>query len=333
MQFDQLKRRELIALLGGAAAWPKAVRAQQTERVRRIGVLTSLATDDPEDQARLSAFTQGLHKFGWIVGDSVRIDVRFGAGDTERISKFASELVSLKPDLILAYASPSVVPLLRATRTIPIVFANVIDPVGAGFVASLARPGGNATGFSLFEYGISVKWLELLKQIAPGVTRVAVLRDASSPTGIGLWAVMQASASSFAIDLSPIDTSDPGVIESNVRTFRDHGHGGLAVVPGTGSINHRKLIFALAFQYRLPSIYPLRFFAAEEGLISYGPNSIDQSRQAADYVNRILRGEKPANLPVQNPTKYELIINLKTAKALDLTVPPSLLARADEVIE
>jgi len=329
-----MRRREFILALGGAAAvLPLAARAQQGERVRRIGVLMNLAADDPESQARLTAFVQSLQQLGWTDGRNVRIDYRFGAGDNNRIRKYVAELVALAPDVILANASPSVAPLLQATRNLPIVFCAVIDPVGAGFVVNLARPGGNATGFTLHEFSLSAKWLELLKEIAPGVTRVAVLRDTASPTGIGQLAALQSVASSFRVELSPLGVHDSDEIERGLTTFARGSQGSLIVTPSTSAIGHRKLIITLAAQHRLPAVYFNRFFIPGGGLISYGADIIDQFRRAAGYVDRILKGEKPADLPVQAPTKYELVINLKTAKALGLDVPPSMLARADAVIE
>jgi putative ABC transport system substrate-binding protein len=327
-------RREFISLLGGAAAaWPLAARAQQTGPVRRIGVLMSLAADDPEMKARLAAFLQGLQELGWTDGRNVRIDTRSTAGDAERIRRYAAELVALAPDVILAAGGQVVGGLLQATRTVPIVFTQTPDPVGAGFVASLARPGGNATGFTQFEYGISGKWLELLKEIAPRVTRAAVLRDPTIPEGIGQFAIIQAVAPSFGVELRTVDVRDAGEIERAVAAFALGSNGGL-IVPASGMANvHRELIITLAARHRLPAVYPFRFYVTGGGLISYGPDSIDPHRRAAGYVDRILKGEKPADLPVQSPTKYELVLNLKTAKALGLDVPPTLLARADEVFE
>ena len=330
-----MRRREFIAALGGAAAcsvsWPLAARAQ--ERVRRIGVLMSLAADDPEMKARLAAFMQGLQHLGWIDGRNVRIDTRTTAGDAERIRSYAAELVALAPDVILAAGGQVVGGLLRATRTVPVVFTQTPDPVGAGFVASLARPGGNATGFTQFEYGISAKWLELLKEIAPNMTRAAVLRDPTIPEGIGQFAIIQAVAPSLGVELRPVDVRDAGEIERAIAAFATSANGGL-IVPASGLANvHRELIIALATRHRLPAVYPFRFYVTGGGLISYGPDSIDPHRRAASYVDRILRGEKPADLPVQAPTKFEMVLDLKTAKALGLKVPQSVLARADEVIE
>ena len=330
-----MQRREFITLLGGAAvAWPLAARAQQADRMRRVGVLWNRAADDPEGQARLAAFLQGLQELGWTDGRNMRIDYRWAAGDADRFRTYAAELVALAPDVILASASQSVAALLQTTRTVPIVFANVIDPVGAGFVARLARPGGNATGFTLFEYSLSGKWLELFKEIAPNLTRIAILRDTATSAGIGQFAVIQAMAPpSFGVELSPIDVRDAGEIERDVAAFARESNGGLIVTASSGAIVHRELIIMLAARHRLPAVYPFRYFVTSGGLISYGPDSTDQYRRAAGYVDRILKGEKAADLPVQAPTKYELAINLKTAKALGLTVPPSLLARADQVIE
>jgi putative ABC transport system substrate-binding protein len=329
-----VKRREFLALIGGAAAaWPLAARGQQGERVRRIGVLMSLAADDPESQARHAAFLQGLQEWGWTAGRNVQIDYRFAAGDAERIRKSAAELVALAPDVILATGSPVTAALLQATRTVPIVFAQVPDPVASGFVASLAQPGGNATGFTIYEYGTSAKWLELLKEIAPQVTRAAVLRDPAIASGIGQLAAIQGVAPALGVELRPVGVRDAAEIERAVTAFARDPNGGLIVLASPLSIVQRDLIIALVARYRLPAVYSLRFFIASGGLISYGPDSIEPYRRAASYVDRILKGEKPADLPVQAPTKYELVINLKTAKALGLDVPASLLATADEVIE
>ena len=329
-----MNRRALISLLGGAAAtWPFAARAQQADRTRRIGVLMNLAADDPESPVRLAAFLQGLQELGWTVGRNVRIDYRWGGADTDRIRTDAAELVALAPDVILAHGSVIVRRLQQATRTVPIVFVNATDPVGGGLAASLARPGGNATGFTMFEYSISAKWLELLKQIAPRVTQAAVLRDVTNPTGIGQFGAIQSVAPSFGVELSPIDLRDAGEIERAITAFARSSNGGLIVTANTLAGVHRKLIITLAARHRLPAVYPYRFAVTGGGLISYGPDQVDQYRRAAGYVDRIPRGEKPADLPVQAPTKYELVINLKTAKALGLEVPPTVLARADEVIE
>jgi len=329
-----MKRREFIALLGGAAAaWPLAARAQQRERMRRIGVLMNLTPDDAEGQARLAAFLQGLQEAGWAVGRNVRVDLRWGAGDADNFRKQAAELVALAPDVVLASGIPAATPLLQATRTVPIVFAQVVDPVGAGLVASLARPGGNATGFTSPEYGFAGKWIELIKEIAPGVTRIAVLRDAGSSSGIGYMGAVRLAASSFGMELTPIGINDTGEIERGVTAFARASNGGLIVTGNTLTMVHRELIITLAARHRLPAVYALPLFASNGGLISYGPDSIDPYRRASGYVDRILKGEKPADLPVQQPTKFELIINLKTAKALGLEVPATVLARADEVIE
>jgi ABC-type uncharacterized transport system substrate-binding protein len=327
-------RRQFITLLGGAAAgWPLAARAQQGERVRRIGVLMGTTESDPVTQARLAAFLDGLQQLGWTDGRNVRIEIRWPAGSADRFRTYATELVGLAPDVILASASASVAALQQASRSAPIVFANVIDPVGAGFVASLAQPGGNATGFTSFEYGISGKWLELLKEIAPHMTRVAVLRDPALAAGIGQFAAIQSNASSSAVELSTIDTRDVGEIERALVVFARKPNGGLIVTASASALIHRHQIIALATRLRLPNVYPFRYYPSNGGLASYGPDAIDSFRRAASYVDRVLKGERPADLPVQAPTKYELVINLKTAKALGLDVPPTLLARADEVIE
>jgi putative ABC transport system substrate-binding protein len=329
-----MKRREFIRLLGGAAAtWPLAARAQQPERMRRIGVLLSTAADDPESSARTASFLKGLLQLGWIEGRNLRIDIRWAAGDAELYRKYAAELVALAPDVILASSSPTVAALQAATRTVPIVFAHAVDPVGAGFVDSLARPGGNATGFVLFEYGISAKWLELLKEIAPALKRVAVLRDSTTAAGMGQFGAIQSVAPSFGMEVNPASLRDPGEIERGITAFAASPNGGLIITAAPLGTLYRELIIALAARHKLPAIYSSRFFAADGGLVYYGPDLTDQYRRAAGYVDRILKGEKPANLAVQAPTKYELAINLKTARALGITVPPSVLARADEVIE
>jgi putative ABC transport system substrate-binding protein len=331
-----VKRREFITLLGGAAAWPLAARAQQPGVMRRIGVLSALAADNPEAQGRIAAFLQRLQQLGWTDGRNVRIDYRLGATgpvDAERIRRDAAELIALAPDVIMANGTSAVGPLLEATRSVPIVFVQVSDPVGAGYVASLARPGGNATGFTLFEYGMSGKWLELLKQIAPGVTRAVVLRDPTQPTGIAQLAAMHSVAPSLGIELSPVGVRDPDEIERGVMAFVRGSHSGLILTAGVRGITHRDLIVALAARHRLPAVFPYRFFVTGGGLMSYGSDSNDQYRRAAAYVDRILKGEKPADLPVQQPTKFDLVINLKTAKTLGLEVPATVLARADEVIE
>jgi putative ABC transport system substrate-binding protein len=330
-----MRRREFITLIRGAAAagtWPLVSRAQQPDEVRRIGVLQVLAENDPESVARHAAFEQTLQALGWTKNRNVRIDYRWAAGESDRVNKYAVELVALKPDVILTSGSITVAPLLRATRTVPIVFVQVVDPVGGGIVESLARPGGNATGFTQFDYSLSGKWLELLKEIAPHVTRVAVIRDPTRGPGIGQFAVIQAVAPSLGIELRPINALDTEEIERAVAAFAGSSNGGLIVTSG-GTGFHRDLILPLAARHKLPAVYPFRYYVTEGGLVSYGPDTIDQFRRAAAYVDRILKGEKPADLPVQTPTKYEMVINLKTAKALGLTVPQSLLARADEVIE
>jgi ABC-type uncharacterized transport system substrate-binding protein len=328
-----VRRREFITLLGGAAGWPLAARAQQADSLRRIGALMNLTADDPESRARIAAFVQGLQQLGWTDGRNLRIDVRWAGADADRFRTYAAELVALAPAVILAATTPGVTAAQQATRTVPIVFVSVADPVGAGFVSTLARPGGNTTGFALYEYGVSAKWLELLKQIAPGVTRVAVIRDPALVSGIGQFAAIQAVAPSFGVELSPVDARDAGEIERAIATFARSANGGLIVTASPAQVIGRKLIIAQAEKHRLPAVYSFRFNVTDGGLISYGPDSIDPYRRAATYVDRILNGEKPADLPVQTPTKYELVINLKTARTLGLDVPPSLLARADEVIE
>ena len=330
-----MQRREFITLIGGAAAaWPLAARAQQPERMRRIGVLSGgPATDDPDNQARWVTLTQALQQLGWIEGRNLQIDYRLSEGNTDRARKFAAELVALNPDVIVASGTTAVGPLLQVTRTVPIVFVNASDPVGAGLVESLARPGGNATGFAQLEYNLSAKWLELLKQIAPSVTRAAVLRDPAITAGIGQFAVIQSVAPSVGIDVSPIDVRNADEIERAVTAFARTANGGLIVTSSGSSTVHRKLIISLAARHKLPAVYYRRLYVTDGGLISYGLDFIDQYRRAAGYVDRILKGEKPADLPVQTPTKYELVVNLKTAKALGLTIPTSVLARADEVIE
>ena len=329
----QLKRREFITLLGGAvAAWPLAARAQQPERMRRIGVLAPTAPDDAEAQTRFAALRQGLQRFGWIEGRNLQIDARWGAGDAGAVGSAATELAALAPDVIVASGSAAAA-ILQATRTVPIVFVSVPDPVGSGFVESLAQPGGNATGFIMFEYGLSAKWLELLKEIAPSVTRAAVLRDPAIVAGIGQFAVIQSAAPSVGVDVSAINMRDGAEIERAVTAFARRPNGGLILTASALAAIHRDLVVSLAARYKLPAVYITRYFVAGGGLVSYGPDFVDQYRRAAEYVDRILKGEKPADLPVQAPTKYELVINLKTAKALGLDVPPTLLARADEVIE
>ena len=328
-----MRRREFITLLGGAAvAWPLTARAQQPERMRRIGVLAPTAPDDAEAQTRFAALRQGLQRFGWIEGRNLQIDARWGAGDAGAIGSAATELAALAPDVIVASGSAAAA-ILQATRTVPIVFVSVPDPVGSGFVESLAQPGGNATGFIMFEYGLSAKWLELLKEIAPSVTRAAVLRDPAIVAGIGQFAVIQSAAPSVGVDVSAINMHDGAEIERAVTAFARRPNGGLILTASALAAIHRDLVVSLAARYKLPAVYITRYFVAGGGLVSYGPDFVDQYRRAAEYVDRILKGEKPADLPVQAPTKYELVINLKTAKALGLEVPTSLLARADEVIE
>jgi len=330
---SHIERRKFLATLGGAAAWPLASRAQQPERMRRLGVLSALLEDDPESVARRAVFEQALQALGWTAGRNLRIDYRWTGNDRAVIQKFATELVALAPDVILTSGNFIMAPMLQAARTIPIVFTQVIDPVGSGFVESMARPGGNVTGFTQFEYSLAGKWLELLKEIAPRVTRVAVLRDPTRGPGIGQFAVIQAMAPTHAVELTPIDAVDPAESQARrIAAFAISPNGGVIVTVG-GTANYRDVVIAAAAKNRLPAIYPRRYFAADGGLISYGPDTIEQYRRAAGYVDRILKGEKPSDLPVQAPTKYELVINLKTAKAVGLEVPPTLLARADEVIE
>jgi putative tryptophan/tyrosine transport system substrate-binding protein len=330
--FD-IRRREFITLLGGAAAaWPLAARAQR-EKMRRVGVLLNLAPDDPESQRRLTALVQGLQQLGWTDGRNVRIEARWGAGDAERLRKNAAEFVALAPDVIVAEGSASLGPLLQITRAIPVVFTIVPDPVGAGIVETLARPGGNATGFSQFEYGLSGKWLELLKEIAPGITRAAVIRESGLTAGVAQFAALQAVAPSLGVELVPLNVRDASQIERSVAAFGRSATDGMIVTSSPLAAVHRKLIVALAARHRLPAVYANQYMVAAGGLVSYGPDFVDQYRHAAGYVDRILNGEKPADLPVQAPTKYELVINLKTAKALGIEMPPTLLARADEVIE
>jgi putative ABC transport system substrate-binding protein len=328
-----VKRREFITLLGGTAAWPMGARAQPGERMRRIGVLINFASDDAEGQARLTAFREGLRQSGWTEGGNVRIDTRWAAGDSDRNRQSVAELLALAPEVILAISSAALASLLQATRTVPIVFTTVADPVGAGYVDSLGRPGGNATGFVLWEYSIAAKWLELLKEIAPQVTRAVVFRQSAIAAGPGQFGVIQAAAPSLRVDLRVADVRHALEIERAVTTFAQGSNGGLIVTGSPGALSHRTLIVALAARHRLPAVYSARIFPADGGLISYGPDPFDQFRRAAGYVDRILKGEKPADLPVQAPTKYELVINLKTARALGLTVPDALLARADEVME
>jgi len=330
---SDMRRRDVIALLGGsAAAWPLGARAQQPDRMRHIGVLSGLA-DDPEGQARVAAFRQELQRLGWTDGRNMRLDIRWGGGDAEFLRKLAAELVALAPDVLFSTGTASTGPLLQATRAVPIVFASVIDPVGAGFVESLARPGGNATGFLQFEYSLSGKWLELLREIAPGVKRAAVLRDHNLTAGIGQFAALQAVAPSGVVDFTTVNLLDHAEIERAVAAFTRYPDGGLIVTASALSIVHRDLIIMLAARHKLPAVYWDRLFVSSGGLVSYGADQIDHCRRAAGYVDFLLKGEKPADLPVQAPTKYELAINMKTAKALGLNVPATVLARADEVIE
>ncbi|MGA7532923.1 MAG: ABC transporter substrate-binding protein [Pseudolabrys sp.] len=330
-----MRRREFIKVIGGsAAAWPLIARAQQSEPMRRIGMLMNRAADSAEGQARVAAFTQSLHQLGWTDGRDVRIDIRWGEDKIDLERKYAAELIALGPEIVFASGTLSVIALQGTSRTLPIVFVGVTDPVGASLVDSLARPGGNATGFMIYEYSFGGKRLELLKQIAPGVTHVAVLRDPSNPAGGAEFAAIQALAQSLKLDVSPVDTRrDAGEIERAITTFARTANGGLIVTPNASVSVHRDLIVALAARHRLPAVYPFRYHADGGGLVSYGLDVVDQCRRAAGYVDRILKGEKPADLPVQAPTKYEMVINLKTAKALGLTLSESLIARADEVIE
>ena len=329
-----MKRREFISLLGGAAvAWPLTARAQQSERMRRIGVLEPLAVDDPEALARVTAFAQGLQQLGWTANRNVRIDYRWGAGDADRIRQQAAELATLAPDAILTVGASTTAPMLRATRTVPVVFVAVVDPVGAGYVDSLARPGGNVTGFTNFEFSMGAKWLELLKEIAPSVTRVAVIRDPDLSIGAGQFSAVQTAAPSLGIEARPVNVRDPDEIERVIAAFARSGNGGL-IVTGSGLAGiHRHVLVSLAARHNLPAVYFERYFVTAGGLSSYGTSVVEQHRTAAGYVDRVLKGEKPADLPVQAATRYELVINLKTAKTLGLTVPPSLIARADEAIE
>src|SRR5215472_12051531 len=319
-----MQRRQFITFFGSAVAtWPLVARAQKREQIARIGVLMSAAAEDPEGQSRFAAFRQALKKLGWTEGQNVRIDVRWAAAEAALERKFATELVSLTPDVILATASPTVAALQNVTRTVPTVFAHAVDPVGAGFVDSLARPGGNATGFVLFEYGMGVKWLELLKEIAPNVTRVAVLRDPAIVSGTGQFGAIQSVAPSLGVELTPVNVRDPGEIERAISAFARSSNGGLIVTVSPLALVHRDLIVALAARHKLCAVYGLRPYVTAGGLIFYGPDIVDQYRRAAGYIDRILKGEKPADLPVQAPTKFETVINIKTAKALGLTVPPS----------
>jgi putative ABC transport system substrate-binding protein len=331
-----MRRRDVIAALGGAAAavsWPLPARAQRVDQMRRIGVLMLTGADDPDGKARLAAFVRSLQQLGWTDGGNVRIDVRWGASSPELYRRYVTELLAAQPDVVLGTDSPIVATLQQASRDVPIVFVNITDPIGGGFVASLSHPGSNATGFTLFEYGTSAKWLELLKTVAPRVTRVAVLRDVSNTSTIGQLGAIQSAAPSFGVELSAINLREAGDIEHDIMAFAQKPNGGMIALATPSALVHRKLIIALAERHRLPAIYSYRLFVVDGGLISYGPDRIDQFRLAAGYVDRILKGEKPADLPVQNPTRYELSINRKTASALGLTVPDMLLATADEVIE
>lgn len=329
-----VRRRKFIRMIGGAAAsWPLAGRAQLGPRTRRLGVLLPAASDDQEYQARVGALLQGLAVVGWTIGGNIQVDTRWAGGDSDRLRKYAEELVALAPDVIVASSSVAVAALQQATRTLPIVFVAVVDPVGAGFVQSLAHPGASTTGFTNFEYGLSGKWLELFKEIAPAATRAAILRDPASPAEIGMFNALQAAALSSGVELSPVGMRDAGEITRAIKNFASESNGGLIVLGSALANVHRELIIRLTSQHQLLAVYPDRVFVSSGGLISYGPNRIDQFRRAASYVDRILRGEKPSDLPVQAPTTYELVINMKTARALGLEIPATLLARADEVIE
>jgi len=328
-----MKRREFIRLLGGAATWPIAVRAQQAGQARLIGAATSLAADDPEGKARLAAFRQGLQDLDWVEGRNLRIEYRYGDGTPERVRKNATELVALAPDVTLVTGGPSLEPMLHLTQSLPIVFVQVADPVGAGLVDSLSHPGGNTTGFTALDFDATGKWLELLKEIAPNVTRVALLRDPTTTAGLGQWGASQAVASALKLELRPVNVSDVAEIEHKIDVFARDANGGMVVTESGPSIVHRDVIIELAARYRLPAVYPLRAFVVAGGLVSYGNNTIDPYRRAAGYVDRILKGEKPGDIPVQTPTKFETVVNLKTAKMMGVTIPQTVLARADEVIE
>ena len=331
---EEMRRREFIRLVSGtAAAWPFMVHAQQGDRIRRIGVLLGTRAEDPHTKERSAAFEQTLQQLGWTQGHNVRIDYRIAGGDAATSRKQAEELVALAPDVILCTGGFSTASVLQATRTVPVVFTIAPDPVGSGFVDSLSQPGGDATGFMQFEYGLSGKWLELLKEIAPSLTRAIVLWDPAIPAGIGQFAIIQSVATSAGVDIRPVNSRDAGEIERAITAFARAPNGGLVVTQSVFALIHRDLIIELAARHKLPAVYHERVFVTAGGLVSYGANFIDQYRLAAGYVDRVLKGEKPADMPVQAPTKYELVINLKTAKALGLSVPPSLLARADEVIE
>jgi putative tryptophan/tyrosine transport system substrate-binding protein len=333
MPLDRLKRREFVTLIGGVAAWPFVVNAQEADRKRRIGVLLNFRMDDAEGHARVTAFQQALQELGWIAGDNLRTDIRWAGDDAELYRRYAQELVALAPDVILAGSSPSVAALQRATSSVPIVFAFVVDPVGAGFITSLAHPGGNITGFTAFEYSISGKWLELLKKIVPNLIRVAVLRDPAVAAGIGQFAAIESTVSSSAIELSSIDTRDANEMVRALNKFAGEPNGGVIETASVSGTTHRETIISTVMRQRLPAVYPFRYYVVAGGLASYGPDPIDQFKRAAKYVDRILKGAKPSELPVQTPTKYELVINLKTAKALGLEIPSPLLTTADEVIE
>jgi putative tryptophan/tyrosine transport system substrate-binding protein len=328
-----MKRRTFITLLGGATAWPLAARAQQPERMRRIGVLQYINESDPELQRRVAVFVQGLQKLGWREGANLVIDYRYRADDSERMRLDAAELVGLKPDVIWTSGGLGLLSLKRASHSIPIVFTTVYDPVGSGYVASLARPGGNITGFTLGEFSLGGKMLEVLKEVVPQVSRVAVILNLEQPPHVAMWRAVEAMAQSFGVSLTATDVQDPAEIERAIEAFAREPNGGLIVLPGPITVNHREMIIALAARHRLPAVYPFRFFVTSGGLVSYGADPFDQSRQAVAYVDRILKGEKPEDLPIQQPTKLEFVINLKTAKALGVTIPQTLLARADEVIE
>ena len=333
MRFDQLKRRSFITLLGGAAVWPLTARAQESERMRRIAVLMLYPENDPQGQLCATAFRQGLQKLGWVVGRNARIDIRWGAVDAESSRSYAAEIVGLAPDVIVASGSAAMGALQQTTLKVPTVFVAIVDPVGAGFVGNLARPGGNATGFALFEYSLGGKWPELLKEIAPSVKRAAVLRDPSLGLGTGQYAIIQAVGHVLGMELVPIDVRDPGGIEHAIAVFAQVPNGGLIVSGSPSAATHRDLIITLAARHQLPAVYPFPYFARSGGLVAYGPDLVDPYRRASGYVDRILKGENPGDIPVQAPVKYETLINLTTAKVLGLEIPPTLLARADEVIE
>ena len=328
-----MRRRSFIQRIAAFAAWPLAARAQQRERMRRIGMLMTYSANDPQAQTRNAAFLQGLQQLGWTVGQNVQIDYRWSAGNLDDTRKDAANLVALAPDVIFAPGTAGLGPALQATRSIPIVFALVTDPVGSGFINSLARPGGNATGFTTFDYGIGAKWLELLKEVAPNVTRAGVIRDPTIAAGLGAWAAIQSASPATRIDVSPINMTDADEIERAVAAFAQAPNGGLIVTGSALAVRHRDLIISLAARHKLPAIYYDPYDVAAGGLVAYGPDNVDQFRRAAGYVDRILKGEKPADMPAQQPTKFELVVNLKTAKALGITVSPTLLATADEVIE